>query len=673
MSSEKQALEQVVTLAEFEEVFADFLGGNVSLAQMRQCLLDVITSDADALPKVQAQIDAAMYSGRLPEQTWENLIAEIDHLVSENTPTEWSDDAEIIADEDEEPLLTFGNDGPMLFDEELVEPPVLVEPVLVVAAETPDQTLAQQEPVAAHAPSPPKLPPQEEPLEVSAGTESTQPMPAETKHDLPPGTVLEDRFVLVSRIESGSMGTVYKALDQQRKDAGAEDPWVAIKLITADFSTHSAAADALKNEAKIGCQLQHPNIVCTHALHEDGEHIFISMEWLDGESLSQLLDRKRPHTIPREQALNIIEQLALGLAHAHAQGVVHADIKPGNVYITQTGGIKLLDFGIARHDDDMPAANGLLARTPAYASCEVLEGGDTVSQDDLFSLAAVAYRVLAGKRPFGSANALEAESEQREPVPVPGLAPQQWRALRAALAWRREDRSADVQSFITEFFGEEEIVLATPEPPVVSQVQPATPVPEATAPEPEVVINEVPKPAVIPATVNTAESAAESLDLDTLDDDEASGRGWLRPAIAATVVGLAIGAGFLFFGGEQPAGEQALSATRSNPPPRSAEPSAKGMPLASAEAESAAPIPAPADGGQSPDATLSMGPAGEELMAFMPGTGIAVAERTAEPGSSDTDEVSAIAQTIDDAAEPPASATVVVATVAAVTPEPRPA
>ncbi len=549
MSSEKQALENAVTLAGFEEVFADFLGGNVSLAQMRQCLLDVIASDADALPRVQAQIDAAMYSGRLPEQTWENLIAEIDHLVSENTPTEWSDDAEIIADEDEEPLLTFENDGPILFDEELLEPPVLVEPVLVDRADTQAQTLAQQEPVTTKTPSPPA--PQEEPLELSASTESTQPLPAESSNDLPPGTVLEDRFVLVSRIERGSMGTVYKALDQQRKDAGAEDPWVAIKLITADFSSHSAAADALKNEAKIGCQLKHPNIVCTHALHEDSEHLFISMEWLDGESLSQLLDRKRPHTIPREQALNIIEQLALGLAHAHAQGVVHADVKPGNVYIAQSGEIKLLDFGIARHGDDMPAANGLLARTPAYASCEVLEGGDTTSQDDLFSLAAVAYRVLAGKRPFGSANALEAEGEQREPVPVPGLAPQQWRALRAALAWRREHRSADVQSFITEFFGEEEIVLATPEPPVVSAVQPTTPVPQAPVPKPEVAINEPPKPDAVPVTVTATETAAESLDIDTLDEGEASGRGWLRPAIAATVVGLAIGAAFLFSGGEQ--------------------------------------------------------------------------------------------------------------------------
>jgi TonB family protein len=383
--------------------------------------------------------------------------------------------------------------------------------------------------------------------------------------ELPPGTVLEDRYVLVSRSKNGSMGTVYKALDRQQKEAGAVDPWVAIKLITAEFGKHTAAIDTLRNEAEIGCRLNHPNIARSHALHEGGEHLFISMEWLDGESLSELLDRKRPHTLPRDQALNIIESLASALAYAHTQGIVHADIKPANVFMTQTGEVKLLDFGIARANDGMPLTGGLVAKTPAYASCEVLEGDNPNFQDDLFSLASVAYRVLTGQRPFGSANALEAESEQREPVPVPGLSPQQWRALSTALAWRREQRSADVQSFLTEFFGEEEIVLASPEPvtatPPAAAAEPArfeppagSATPDVPAAEPEMKAARAPQPAA-----SEAGEAAEPM-AEVFEDDEKSragwlrpalAAGWLRPALAAGVVGVAVAGGWMLFGGDQ--------------------------------------------------------------------------------------------------------------------------
>jgi len=618
MSAEEQAPERQLTLAEFEEMFADFLNGAVSLAQLRQCLVDVIDSDPDALPAVQEQIDAAMYAGRLPEQTWENLVAEIDHLVSENTPTEWSEDTTITPESDEAPLLEPSDEGPVLFDEEIVEPPVLVESV-----------------ESSPTPKPAVVKPQA-PAESVAQTETTHPMPDTT--ELPPGTVLEDRYVLVSRTEHGSMGTVYKALDRQQKEAGADDPWVAIKLITAEFGKHTAAVDTLRNEAEIGCSLNHPNIARSLALHEDGEHLFISMEWLDGESLSQLLDRKRPHTLPRDQALSIIEGLANGLAHAHAQGIVHADIKPANVFMTQTGEVKLLDFGIARASDAMPLTGGLVARTPAYASCEVLEGDNPSFQDDLFSLAAVAYRVLTGQRPFGSATALEAENEDREPVPVPGLSPQQWRALSSALAWRREQRSADVQSFVTEFFGEEEIVLSSPEPVPASPPPPAAEPPRVESQAgPAAVDGPITEPAVdaVPApTLDTDDAIATST--DPFGDDEKTGAGWLRPALAAGILGVAVAAGWAMFGGvetrapstaanrlevagapsEADRGDVVAAAEVSTQEATTSEPSTRETPASAAQA------------------SISSGPAGEELMMFMPGSGIPMASDQAdeEPG-----------------------------------------
>jgi len=625
MSAEEQAPERQLTLAEFEEMFADFLNGAISLAQLRQCLVDVIDSDPDALPAVQEQVDAAMYAGRLPEQTWENLVAEIDHLVSENTPTEWSEDTTITPESDDAPLLDPSDDGPMLFDEELIEPPVLVEAV-------------EQDPV----PTATGSPPTKAPAESVAQTETTHPMPDTT--ELPPGTVLEERYVLVSRTEHGSMGTVYKALDRQQKEAGADDPWVAIKLITAEFGKHTAAVDTLRNEAEIGCRLEHPNIARSHALHEDGEHLFISMEWLDGESLSQMLDRKRPHTLPRDQAINIIEGLATGLAYAHAQGIVHADIKPANVFMTQGGEVKLLDFGIERASDGMPLSGGLVAKTPAYASCEVLEGDNPGFQDDLFSLAAVAYRVLTGQRPFGSANALEAEAEGRDPVPVPGLSPQQWRALSAALAWRREKRSADVQSFLTEFFGEEEIVLASPEPIAAgaakSAVQPAAEVPAEPQPAAISIADATSDPRVAgqPGSVSQAPVAEPE------SEENRSGAGWLRPALAAGIVGIAAAAGWTMFGGSgspnpiADAGRPDIAAA-----PRATSPMPAGEPRAVE--------PEPSTG--TAQARISSGEAGEELLLFLPGSGIPMADDTA-PEEAATDKPATLATMPD---EPTATGT----------------
>ena len=134
--------------------------------------------------------------------------------------------------------------------------------------------------------------------------------------------------------------------------------------------------------------------------------------------------------------------------------MIHADVKPGNVFVTRDGQAKLLDFGIARATeevDDDSESSIVGAHTPAYASCEVLEGQEPTFKDDLFSLACLAYRIIGGHRAFPGSTALKAESKGCEPEPLSALGPDRWEVLRRAMAFRRADRPADVASFIDAF------------------------------------------------------------------------------------------------------------------------------------------------------------------------------------------------------------------------------
>jgi TonB family protein len=280
--------------------------------------------------------------------------------------------------------------------------------------------------------------------------------PGEPPATLEPGATLRDRCVLVSRIDAGSMGEIYKAVDLRRKEAGAKEPWVAIKIISTPFARYPHALQALQQEAANAQRLAHPNVVRVFDFDRHGDHFYITMELLEGESLVRVLDRQRFEGSRLEKGLSIVEGVAAGLAHAHSRGVIHADVKPGNVFVTRDGQAKLLDFGIARatEEADNESESSIIgAHTPAYASCEVLEGQEPTFQDDLFSLACLAYRIIGGQRAFPGSTALKAESKGYEPEPLSQLGPHRWEVLRRAMAFRRAHRPADVASFIDAFFG----------------------------------------------------------------------------------------------------------------------------------------------------------------------------------------------------------------------------
>jgi TonB family protein len=269
------------------------------------------------------------------------------------------------------------------------------------------------------------------------------------------------------------MSEVFKALDRRRQESGAESPWVAIKLVSPSHRHFPDALRLLQREAALAQRLDHPNIVRIFDFDRDGEHAFITMEWLEGESLAELLTRQRHRPLTPARARQILREIGAALQFAHGRGITHADVKPGNIFLTREGGAKLLDFGIARSTqlaDDAPGAD---ARTPAYASCEMLEGKEPTVQDDVYSLACVAYRMLTGRRALGAADALAAEAAGRRPTRAKNLTDSQWHALEHALAFRRDARTPDMASFLREF---------EPPTPAASAAVPAAPATAAAGP-----------------------------------------------------------------------------------------------------------------------------------------------------------------------------------------------
>ncbi|MEM1174365.1 MAG: protein kinase [Pseudomonadota bacterium] len=281
-----------------------------------------------------------------------------------------------------------------------------------------------------------------------------QPMMARADQQLQVGSVLRDRFLLKKQVTGGSMGVVFQALDRRRAESGETDPFVAIKVLSADLSDDPKALRLLQQEAAKGRCLSHNHIVRFIDLDRDDDLYFIIMEWMDGENLADILDRSVKLDV--DTSLKITRQIGDALDYAHDRGIVHADIKPANIMIQPNGDAKLFDFGVARvrqrqGDGTMQYDPGLQgALTPAYSSMQVLTGEEPVAEDDVFSLACLLYRLIAGYRVFGPRNAAEAAEAGMTPQQLPGLSAGQWRALKKALSFSRVTRFSSVGAFLRE-------------------------------------------------------------------------------------------------------------------------------------------------------------------------------------------------------------------------------
>jgi serine/threonine protein kinase len=264
------------------------------------------------------------------------------------------------------------------------------------------------------------------------------PEPAST--ELRVGEVLCGRYVIESQLASGGMGTVYKALDQSRSEHTEADAYVAVKVLHEKARSRSDVLAKLRREFYCAQALSHRSVVKVYEL-DLHQFPFFTMELIDGENLPSLMQKFHPLPLPRPYACAVIREVGEGLAHAHDRRVIHGDIKPQNVMVTNSGEVRILDFG---------TSGETAALTPAYASCELLEGREADPRDDLFALACLSYELLAGEHPFQHRRSTDARKLKLAPSRPPGLSGRQWRTLMRGLAWDRADRPASLRDWLAD-------------------------------------------------------------------------------------------------------------------------------------------------------------------------------------------------------------------------------
>lgn len=270
----------------------------------------------------------------------------------------------------------------------------------------------------------------------------------------PLGYVLGGRFDLVEVIGAGGLNTVYRAIDRMGLWAREQDPEVAVKVVRPHPTMRRELVRLLHREARLLRDLVHRNLVRIYDSDYDGKFHYQVMELLKGRSLAQILADRRGQPLSPAVSFQIIRAVGQGLAHIHGLGIVHGDLKPGNIFVTSTGDIKLLDFGAVLMLDVLPQGDeatavhnqiGLL--TPVYASPEMLLGEPRTEGDDVYSLAVVAYLALTGRHPYAHREA-DNVAKDRMPMRPATISPRQWRVLASGLALNRRHRIQSVAEFV---------------------------------------------------------------------------------------------------------------------------------------------------------------------------------------------------------------------------------
>jgi tetratricopeptide (TPR) repeat protein len=230
--------------------------------------------------------------------------------------------------------------------------------------------------------------------------------------DLAVGSVLADRYRIESLLGVGGMGVVYRAFDQSLQVP------VAIKLLRPELAHRAEAFERFRQELLLARQVSSPNVVRIHDIARDGARWFISMDLIEGEPLDRILDRRG--ALAPDEALAIARQLALGLQAAHARGVVHRDLKPGNVLVDSDGQAWIADFGVARSlRSSGMTHSGAVIGTPDYLSPEQARGAPVDARSDLYALGLLLYEMLSGKLPFNAATPSESITQRLAGPPPP--------------------------------------------------------------------------------------------------------------------------------------------------------------------------------------------------------------------------------------------------------------
>ncbi|MBK7267834.1 MAG: serine/threonine protein kinase [Ignavibacteriales bacterium] len=208
--------------------------------------------------------------------------------------------------------------------------------------------------------------------------------------------IIKDEYRIIRKIGEGGMGTVFLAEDLLMQQE------VAIKLLHMAMTTDPEIVERFKTEAKAQYKLTHPYIVKLTRLVQNGEHYFIVMEYVEGMTLKEML--AKTGLLPEDRALPIFHKILRGLAYAHSQGIIHRDIKPGNIIIDKNGNPKITDFGIAKILGDKGLTQtGTKLGTVYYMSPEQIKNPKGVDQrTDVYSLGITLYEMLTGKLPYNT-------------------------------------------------------------------------------------------------------------------------------------------------------------------------------------------------------------------------------------------------------------------------------
>jgi serine/threonine protein kinase len=276
--------------------------------------------------------------------------------------------------------------------------------------------------------------------------------PQDAVLDLKPGSVLRRRYRIETMLGQGAMGTVFQALDEYRLETPPAGQGLAIRVAHAAVTKRAELLTELRRSFQQMQRLSHPNIVRVFEFDRDGPIVFFTMELLNGALLSRVLQAGKVVPLSVAQAWAVVRDIGAALSYAHSRGVVHGNVNPQNVFITISGELRVLDFAAplrsnlasaaADHEMTLPSA------ASGYASCQVLEGERADARDDVFSLACIAFELLHGEHPFPRKTAIEARKARLSPRRPPKLTHQQWQALRAGLAWEREERPSDMQQWL---------------------------------------------------------------------------------------------------------------------------------------------------------------------------------------------------------------------------------
>lgn len=256
------------------------------------------------------------------------------------------------------------------------------------------------------------------------------------------GALLADRFRLVRRLGEGSIGVVWLAEDVQ-----LDNDLVACKVLRESLASRREMVADLKREVLLSRRLRHPNILAVYTFWDSPEAKFLTMEYLSGRSLAEALDeRGAPFTV--REVLRWVKDVSDALDYAHADGVLHRDVKPGNVLLCENGQAHLADFGIARaalhlpEPDDPEPTKG----TIYYMSPEQLSGAGAEARSDLYGLAATLYHLLSGTPPFHEGGVL-AQIQIKPPAPIPQLSEAMNRELLRALSKSPDKRHTSCGDF----------------------------------------------------------------------------------------------------------------------------------------------------------------------------------------------------------------------------------